>query len=174
MELTHFDDMGNAHMVDVSEKEVTKRSAVASGIIEMEMETLQVILDKGISKGDVLTVAQTAGISAVKRTWELIPLCHIVMIRNVEITFNTENGGYIDTNDKRDVTGEKSESKGIIKVTCTIRGEDKTGFEMEALTGVSVTLLTIYDMCKAIDRGMEIKNIRLDYKDGGKSGEFKR
>ena len=161
MELSHFDDMGNAHMVDVSEKEVTKRSAVATGIIEMQRETLQVILDKKISKGDVLTVAQTAGISAVKRTWELIPLCHIVMIRNVEITFDT-------------CSGEESENKGIIKVTCTIRGEDKTGFEMEALTGVSVTLLTIYDMCKAIDRGMEIKNIRLEYKDGGKSGRYTR
>ena len=160
MEFTHFDEMGNAHMVDVSDKEVTVRLAEASGTIEMNRDTLQMVLDKNVSKGDVLTVAQTAGISAVKRTWELIPLCHIVLVRKASIRFETT---FSDDNEK-----------GIIKAYCTIKGEDKTGFEMEALTGVSVALLTVYDMCKAVDRGMEIKNVRLEFKDGGKSGKFSR
>jgi GTP cyclohydrolase subunit MoaC len=156
MELTHFDENGNARMVDVSEKKITMRKAVASGVIRMSPETYAKIHDGKVKKGDLFSLSEVAGIMAAKRTDELIPLCHPLRIGSVNVLF------------------EKDEKNSLIKVICEVTGEDKSGFEMEALTGVSTALLTIYDMCKAVDKSMVICDIRLDHKSGGKSGEYNR
>ncbi len=154
MELTHFDEKGNARMVDVSEKEITRRTASAEGIIAVSPEVFDAVTQKTVKKGDVLTVAQVAGIQACKRTAELIPMCHLLNLTNAALTFEL-----------RPETRE-------IKAVCTVKTDGKTGVEMEALTGVSAALLTIYDMCKAIDKRMVIREIHLLEKHGGKSGDF--
>ena len=154
MEFTHFDDRGNAVMVDVSEKEITHRTALAEGTIAVSREVMDAVLGRRIKKGDVFTVAQVAGICGTKRTSELIPMCHPLSLTNAAVTF--------------DVDEEACE----IKAVCRAVTDGKTGVEMEALTGVSITLLTIYDMCKAIDKRMVIRDIHLIEKTGGKSGDF--
>ena len=156
MEFTHFDEKGNAFMVDVSDKEITSRTAVAEGSIRLSPEAYAAVEGKKIKKGDVLTVAQVAGIMGTKKTSELIPMCHNLNLTNASVTFRTDAETH------------------IITVLCTVKTTGKTGVEMEALTGVSVALLTIYDMCKAIDKSMEIKDIHLLEKHGGKSGDFYR
>lgn len=155
MEFNHFDSKGNARMVDVSGKTVTSRKAVAEGIIEVSSDVMEAVRNKTVSKGDVLTVAQVAGISATKRTWELIPMCHPLMLTNSELVF------------------EVDEEACEIKAVCTVSVDGKTGVEMEALTGVATALLTIYDMCKSMDKRMKIRDIHLVEKSGGKSGEFR-
>ncbi|HLA01181.1 MAG TPA: cyclic pyranopterin monophosphate synthase MoaC [Aestuariivirga sp.] len=152
--LTHLDASGNAHMVDVSEKHITSRSATAKAHVLMLPETLALILGGTAKKGDVLATARIAGIMAAKKTHELIPLCHPLLISKVSVDF---------------VANEKSSS---IEVTATVRVEGKTGVEMEALTACSIAALTLYDMCKAVDRGMRITDLRLTDKSGGKSGTF--
>lgn len=159
MELTHFDENGNARMVDVGEKEITKRIAIAEGKIEVSKEVYAAIKNKEIKKGDVLTVATTAGIMGVKKNFEIIPMCHILNITNAKIEW--------ELNDTPLQNGNHE-----VKCICTVKCEGKTGVEMEALTGVSVALLTVYDMCKAIDKKMIIGNIYLKEKDGGKSGHI--
>ncbi len=153
-EFTHFDDNGNAYMVDVSGKDVTKRTAAACGTIHVSREAMDAILGHKIKKGDVFTVAQVAGIMGTKRTSDLIPMCHPLSLTNAKVTF------------------EVDEAECSITACCTATTEGKTGVEMEALTGVSVTLLTIYDMCKAIDKRMTITDVHLVTKTGGKSGDF--
>ena len=152
--LTHFDASGQAHMVDVGDKLQTKRSAVASGIISMLPATLKLILQGDAKKGDVLGVARIAAIQASKKTADLIPLCHPIALTKVTITFKVD--------------------EATTSITCTATAETtgQTGVEMEALTAVSVGLLTIYDMCKAADRGMVILDIKLLEKHGGKSGDW--
>jgi cyclic pyranopterin phosphate synthase len=152
--LTHLDAEGNAHMVDVSEKDVTSRSATARATVEMQPETLALILEGKAKKGDVIATARIAGIMAAKKTHELIPLCHPLMITKVTVDFMP------------DVEASS------IDVSATVKVEGKTGVEMEALTACSVACLTLYDMCKAVDRGMRITNLRLVEKTGGKSGHF--
>lgn len=149
---THFDSSGQVHMVDVTEKSVTERTAIAKGVVKMQSTTLALIEKGEAAKGDVLSLAQTAGIMAAKKTPELIPLCHPLRITNISVEFKTNH---------------KSNS---IEITATVKASEKTGVEMEALTAVAVSALTIYDMCKAVDRGMKIENIRLVKKAGGKSG----
>lgn len=151
---THFDLQGNAVMVDVSEKSDTVREAAACGRIQMSEECFCMVKNGGTKKGDVLAVARIAGIMGAKRTSELIPLCHIIKLTGVEIEF------------------ELRPEICSIEVRCTARTVDKTGVEMEALTGVNTALLTIYDMCKAVDRGMLIDSIHLLQKSGGKSGTW--
>lgn len=158
MDLTHFDDAGRAHMVDISEKSETSREAVATGIVSMRPETLRRIREGGMAKGDVLAVAQVAGVMAAKQTPSIIPMCHTILLTGVDIAF-----------DLREEAGE-----GFVGIRASVRTVGKTGAEMEALTAVSVTALTVYDMCKAIDRAMEVTDIRLERKSGGKSGEFSR
>lgn len=152
--LTHFDDKGNAVMVDVSDKNITKREAIAKGKIYVNEAVMDAVINDKVEKGDVLGVARVAGIMAVKRTWELIPMCHPLMITKCSIDFNI------------------NEKENYIEAVCTARVNGKTGVEMEALTGVNVALLTIYDMCKAIDKSMEMGDIHLSKKTGGKSGVF--
>jgi len=152
--LTHFDDAGNARMVDVSAKDATDRIAIAKGSVIMDPATLARIQDGGIKKGDVLSVAQLAGIMGAKKTPDLIPLCHPLALNSVSV----------------DLTCDPDRNAVDITATCKITGQ--TGVEMEALTAVSVAALTVYDMCKAIDRGMKIVDIRLVHKAGGKSGTF--
>lgn len=154
MEFTHFNKDGNAKMVDVSEKKETVRIATATGRITMEPETLQMILDKKAKKGDVLAVAQVAGIMAAKKTSELVPMCHPLLLSGIDVSYS------FGTN--------------TIDISATVKLTGQTGVEMEALTCVSVTALTIYDMVKAVDRGMIISDIMLQEKQGGKSGHFKR
>ncbi len=152
--LTHLDATGNAHMVDVSEKLVTARSATAKARVLMQPETLALILEGKAKKGDVLAIARIAGIMAAKKTHELIPLCHPLMISTASVDFDADaKGAHID-------------------VTATVKVEGKTGVEMEALTACSVACLTLYDMCKAADRAMRITDLRLIEKSGGKSGHF--
>ena len=155
-ELTHFSPAGEAHMVDVGGKDVTHRVAVAEGCIVMEPATLELITSGGHKKGDVLGIARVAGIMASKRTAELVPLCHPIAISKVAVDLEPEAGQH--------------------RVRCRARVETqgKTGVEMEALTAVQVALLTIYDMCKAVDRGMTIDGVRLVEKSGGRSGHWKR
>jgi cyclic pyranopterin phosphate synthase len=153
---THFDKGGKAQMVDVSEKSVTEREAVARGFVSMKTTTLQMIGNGTTSKGDVLGVARVAGIMAAKKTSELIPMCHPLNIASVTIDFD------IDTTNIR------------IQIESRVKITGQTGVEMEALTAVSVAALTIYDMCKSADRGMIISDIMLVEKRGGKSGIFKR
>lgn len=154
MELTHFDEKGNARMVDVSEKEVTSRQAIARGVIKVSQVVYDAIADKCIAKGDVLTVATTAGILGAKKTWELIPMCHVLQLTKCSIDW------------------EMKPETCEISCSCTVRCNGQTGVEMEALTGVSVALLTVYDMCKALDKNMEIGQIYLAEKEGGKSGHI--
>ena len=154
--LNHFNEAGEAHMVDVGEKNITQREAVASGFIKMQPETFAIVQQGTAKKGDVLGVARLAGIMAVKRTPELIPLAHPISISSCSIDFILD------------------EEASRIQAVCTVRISDRTGVEMEALTGVSVALLTIYDMLKAVDRGMELTDIGLQKKSGGKSGTFIR
>ena len=154
--LTHLDASGRPRMVDVGDKAITHRIAQAVGEIQMEPATLAAIQSGGISKGDVLSVAQTAAIMAAKRTWELIPMCHPLLLTGVTPSFR------IDA------------ERGVVELTVSVKTTGQTGVEMEALTAVSAGLLTIYDMCKAIDRGMTIGAIRLTHKTGGKSGTFVR
>ena len=152
--LSHLDAQGNAHMVDVSAKDVTSRSATAKARVEMLPETLALILDGKARKGDVIATARIAGIMAAKKTHELIPLCHPLLISKVAVEFAPD------------------EASSSIEVTATVKVEGKTGVEMEALTACSVACLTLYDMCKAVDRGMKITDLRLAEKSGGKSGHF--
>jgi len=153
-DLTHFDKDGNAHMVDVSEKDETKRVAVARCSVLMLPETLQTIMSGGVKKGDVLAVAQLAGIMGAKKTPDLIPLCHPLELTSVNVDLVCDPG------------------RNAVHITATCKLSGRTGVEMEALTAASVAALTVYDMCKAVDRGMRITDIRLTHKSGGKSGTF--
>jgi cyclic pyranopterin monophosphate synthase len=154
--LTHFDGRGNAAMVDVTEKSVTDRSATARGRIVMRPETLALILRGDAKKGDVLGVARLAGIMAAKRTADLIPLCHPLPITSVVV----------------DLTPDAE--RNAVEITATVRTTGRTGVEMEALTAASVAALTVYDMCKAVDRGMQIEPICVTEKSGGKSGHYRQ
>ena len=156
MGLTHIDGQGKARMVDVTAKAETERVAVAKGRVLMKQETLDLIAANEVKKGDVLGVARVAGIMAAKRTGEMIPLCHPLNVTSVEVSFETVA------------------SPPAIDITATAKVASKTGVEMEALTAVSVAALTIYDMCKAADKGMTLTDIRLVRKTGGKSGDFNR
>jgi cyclic pyranopterin phosphate synthase len=150
--LTHIDSAGRPRMVDITGKADTARVAVARGMVRMQPATFKLIQVGGISKGDVLAVAQLAGIMAAKRTPDLIPLCHPILIDSVNIEFQPD------------------EAQSTVEITATVESTGKTGVEMEALTATAVAALTVYDMCKAVDRGMKIENIRLVHKSGGKSG----
>lgn len=154
MELTHFDQNGNALMVDVSEKADTQREALATGVIYVSEQVYQAVQEGTVKKGDVLSVAATAGIMGAKKTAEIIPMCHILPLTGCRIWFEME-----------------AEPK-MIRCFCEVKITGKTGVEMEALTGVSTALLTIYDMCKALDKSMEIGEIYLCRKTGGRSGEI--
>jgi cyclic pyranopterin monophosphate synthase len=154
--LTHFNLSGEAHMVDVGEKAVTQRTAVTEGYIEMQPETLRIIVNGGHKKGDVLAIARIAGIMASKKTADLIPLCHPLPITHVEINLSAET------------------EKNRIRCQTTVKTNGQTGVEIEALCATQIALLTIYDMCKAVDRGMVIQSVQLLEKDGGKSGRWQR
>ena len=156
MEFSHFDEQGNAWMVDVSGKNETKREATARGSIFMSPECLKMVQEGSMKKGDVLGVARVAGIMGAKKTSELIPLCHLLNLTKLTVDFTIH------------------EETNSIEAICTACTTGRTGVEMEALTGVNITLLTIYDMCKAVDRAMTLTNIRLMRKEGGKSGVFVR
>lgn len=156
MEFTHFDAKGNAVMVDVTEKKVTAREARASGRILVSQKVFEAVRGGTASKGDVIGTARIAGIMAVKRTADLIPLCHVLPVTKVSVDFHM------------------IEDTCEIAAVCTVKTTGRTGVEMEALTGVSVALLTIYDMCKALDKGMVLHNICLEKKSGGKSGTYER
>jgi cyclic pyranopterin phosphate synthase len=153
---THFNDEGRAKMVDVSEKAITLRTAVASGTVYLNADTFNLITRGKIEKGDVLAVAQVAGIMAAKRNFELIPMCHPIALTGVNISFALDA------------------EKHTIDVTAAVRCKGETGVEMEALTAVSIAALTIYDMCKAVQKDIMISNIRLISKSGGKSGDYHR
>jgi cyclic pyranopterin phosphate synthase len=155
-ELTHFNQAGEAHMVDIADKSASARRAIASGRIVMQADTLELILSGGHKKGDVLGVARIAGIMATKRTAELVPMCHPLALTHVSVEFETDA------------------QAGAIECTVTAETTGQTGVEMEALNGVQLSLLTIYDMCKAVDRGMVISDVRLLQKSGGKSGHWQR
>jgi cyclic pyranopterin monophosphate synthase len=155
-ELTHFDEHGRARMVDVGGKDETHRVAVASGEVRMQTETVKLIEEGRAGKGDVLAVAEIAGIMAAKKTAELVPLCHPLPLTSVKLTLTTD----------------RESSRVLIEATVETRG--KTGVEMEALTAVSVAALTVYDMVKAVDRGMVIGEVRLEHKSGGRSGTWNR
>ena len=152
--LTHIGDDGEARMVDVSDKDITDRTATARGTVLMAPETLKLIIDGTVKKGDVISVARLAGIMAAKRTSDLIPLCHPLALNKVDV----------------DLVCDADRNAVDIEATCRVSG--RTGVEMEALTAVSTAALTVYDMCKAVDRGMQLTDIRLVHKAGGKSGEF--
>jgi len=151
-QLTHIDASGRPRMVDVTQKPETQREALARGVVRMKASTLDLLKKGEVAKGDVLAVAQLAGIMAAKQTPNLIPLCHPILIGDVKVEFNLD------------------EENSVVEITTTVRSTGKTGVEMEALTTTAVAALTIYDMCKAVDRGMRIENIRLIRKSGGKSG----
>ena len=153
-QLTHLDEQGNVQMVDVGQKADTERLAVAKGEVHMRPETLRLIVQEELPKGDVLTTAQLAGIMAAKQTPNLIPLCHPLLLTQVDVTF------------------EIDERASKIGIAATVRTRGKTGVEMEALTAVSVAALTLYDMAKAVEKGMRITDIRLVRKSGGKSGDL--
>jgi cyclic pyranopterin monophosphate synthase len=156
MKLTHFNEAGMAHMIDVSEKNETVRQAVAEGRVVMEPKTLELVKAGAMGKGDVLGVAQVAGVMAAKRTWELIPMCHPLLLTGIDVAFTL------------------NEAAAAVDITATVRTTGKTGVEMEALTAVSVAALTIYDMCKAVDKAMTVEYVRLTAKSGGKSGDYLR
>lgn len=153
-ELTHFDASGNAHMVDVGDKAVSQRIARAAGRVTMAAETLVLIRDGAMAKGDVLGVARLAGIMAAKRTAELIPLCHPLQLSSVSLQLSCDEG------------------TSCVEIEAEVKLTGRTGVEMEALTAVSVAGLTIYDMCKAVDRSMQMTDVRLIHKSGGKSGRY--
>lgn len=155
-QLTHLDDSGAARMVDVGSKAVTERVAVATAAVSMRSETMALLQEGAHNKGDVLAVARIAGIQAAKKCADLIPLCHPLMLTSIAVSFELE----------------PDENRVIVQAQCKVSG--KTGVEMEALTAVSVASLTIYDMCKAVDRGMEISGIAVLQKEGGKSGVWRR
>lgn len=154
-EFTHFDEEGKALMVDVSDKDITERTATAAGSVIMQPETIRKVVEGGVKKGDVLSVARLAGIMGAKRTPDLIPLCHPLALTSVKV----------------DLSVDGARNAIDISATCKLKG--RTGVEMEALTAVSVAALTVYDMCKAVDRGMRITDVRLVHKAGGKSGEYR-
>lgn len=153
-ELTHFNEQGRAKMVDVTEKAITHRTAVAAGEIHVSPETMAHIQNGTLKKGDVLAVAQVAGIQAAKHTWELIPMCHPLPLTGIDLTFHL------------------SEDHRMVEIRAAVTCTGVTGVEMEALTAVSVAALTVYDMCKAVQKDIQITNIRLLRKSGGKSGDF--
>lgn len=153
--LTHLDDQGRATMVDVTAKAVTERTASASALVRMQPETLALIQQGGLPKGDVFAVARIAGIQAAKRTHELIPLCHPLLLTSVKVELEAQPPDVV-----------------LISATCKLAGQ--TGVEMEALTAASVAALTLYDMCKAVDKGMSIEQVQLVEKQGGKSGHYRR
>ena len=153
-DFTHFDESGNARMVDVSGKAETARTATAKGRVVMQPETLALIRDGGVKKGDVLQVARLAGIMGAKRTPDLIPLCHPLSLASVTVDLTLD------------------EPSNAVEISATVKLAGRTGVEMEALTAVSVAALTVYDMCKAVDRGMRIEDVRVVHKAGGKSGEY--
>lgn len=155
-ELTHFDEHGRARMVDVGHKDETHRVALAQGQVRMQPETLKLIVEGRATKGDVLGVARVAGIMAAKKTHEIIPLCHPLLLTSIEMTF------------------EPDEAHSLIRIEARVETRGKTGVEMEALTAVSAAALTIYDMVKAVDRGMIIGQIQLEHKSGGRSGSWNR
>lgn len=155
-ELSHFDDQGQAHMVDVGGKDVTRRVAIAEGVIRMTPATLDLILAGGHSKGDVLGIARVAAIMAAKKTAELVPLCHPLALTKVAVEFTPDG------------------AQSLVHCTARVETRGQTGVEMEALTAVQIGLLTIYDMCKAVDKGMTMDSIRLLEKTGGKSGHWTR
>ncbi len=154
MDFTHINEQGRAKMVDVTEKAETFREAIAEGIVHVSSDTMRLIKSGGIRKGDVLSVAQVAGIMAAKKTADIIPMCHPLSLTAVDIHFML--------------------TETEIKIEASVKCKGSTGVEMEALTAVSSAALTIYDMCKAVQRDIEINNIRLVYKNGGKSGEYRR
>ncbi len=156
MDFTHFNEQKRAKMVDVSYKDYTLRTAKAYGEVHLSKEAYTAIKEGSVKKGDVLAVAQVAGIMGAKQTPYLIPMCHPLPVEGIDINFELDDDNY------------------VIKIFSETKITHKTGIEMEAVTAVSIAALTIYDMCKAIDRSIEIKNIHLLYKDGGKSGVFKR
>ena len=152
--LSHIDDAGRARMVDVSAKADTAREAVARGSVRMQPETLALVQSGGLPKGDVISTARLAGVMAAKRTHELIPLCHPLLLTNIDVEITPD------------------EAASSLEISATVRSTGKTGVEMEAMTAVSVAALTVYDMCKAVDRGIRIEGVRLVRKSGGKSGEI--
>ena len=156
MEFSHFDKQGNAVMVDVTAKDDTQRTARATGTIVVSQEVYEKVKEGSMAKGDVLNVARTAGIMAAKNTFQLIPMCHLLMLTGCGIEF----------------TMQEEEQRYSISGICTVRTTGKTGVEMEALTGIMTALLTIYDMCQAVDKSMKIENVHLIEKTGGKSGEY--
>ena len=156
MEFSHFDKQGNAVMVDVTAKDDTQRTSRATGTIVVSQEVYEKVKEGSMAKGDVLNVARTAGIMAAKNTFQLIPMCHLLMLTGCGIEF----------------TMQEEEQRYSISGICTVRTTGKTGVEMEALTGIMTALLTIYDMCKAVDKSMKIENVHLIEKTGGKSGEY--
>ena len=155
-DLTHFNTEGRARMVDVDAKQVTSRTALAGGKITMKPETLALIQERGLAKGDVLGVAQVAGIMGAKKTPEVIPMCHPLLLTGVDVSFSI------------------NEAESAVEIQAEVKNSGQTGVEMEALTAVSITALTIYDMCKAVDKDMVISDICLLKKTGGKSGEYIR
>ena len=152
---SHIDEQGKAAMVDISDKEITERTATAAGSVFMQAETVRMIVEGGARKGDVLSVARLAGIMGAKHTADLIPLCHPLALTSIKVDLAID------------------QDRNAIDITSTAKLTGRTGVEMEALTAVSVAALTVYDMCKAVDRGMRIADIRLVHKAGGKSGEFR-
>lgn len=152
--LTHLDEQGRASMVDVGDKDITRRVAVARGAIHMKPETLQLIIEGNVKKGDVITISELAGVMAAKRTADLIPLCHPLALNKI------------------DVTCRPNRDQNCVDIEATVHVSGKTGVEMEALTAVSVAGLTIYDMVKAVDRSMRLSDVRLVYKEGGRSGVY--
>lgn len=156
MSLTHLDEAGRARMVDVSDKDVTRREATARAVVSMQPDTARLIASGGVAKGDVLAVAQVAGVMAAKRTPDLIPLCHPLPITGVDMNFALDPDA------------------GRLEILATVRVTGRTGVEMEALTAAAVAGLTVYDMCKAVDRAMSISSVELLHKAGGKSSEFRR
>ena len=166
-QFTHFDSAGQAHMVDVADKADTRRIAIASGQILMQPETLRLIREGDAKKGDVIGIARIAAIQAAKKASELIPLCHPLMLSRVAVDFELIDLASHDTS-------AEPPSRAAIACTATVEVTGKTGVEMEALTAVQVGLLTIYDMCKAVDRGMTMTGIQLMEKHGGKSGSYRR
>lgn len=154
MQLSHLDEQGSAHMVDIGGKKVTVRKAKASAFVVMQPETLQAVVENNMAKGDVIAVARIAAIQGAKKTSDLIPLCHPLAVQGIDIQVQAETHG--------------------LRITSEVKIEGKTGVEMEALTAASVAALTIYDMCKAVDKGMVIEQIQLESKTGGKSGDWYR
>ena len=152
--LSHIDDAGRARMVDISGKADTAREAVARGSVRMQPETLALVLSDGIEKGDVIGTARLAGVMAAKRTHELIPLCHPLLLTDIDVAI------------------APNEAEAALEIEATVRTTGKTGVEMEAMTAVAIAALTVYDMCKAVDRGVRIDAVRLARKSGGKSGEI--